>query len=75
MDMNKESAPETYNKVYGTMVRDEIHLTYSEDEIEAITLNYLSDPSNKKYEDEMHKLQECRENAKQTVRSRLGIEV
>ena len=54
---------------YGSMVSCIIRGKYSEDAVEAILNNYLSDPTNKRYEAEFQQLQEWRAKAKQAART------
>lgn len=53
---------------YGSMVSCIIRGKYSEDAVEAILNNYLSDPTNTRYEAEFQQLQKWRAKAKQTAR-------
>ena len=58
---------------YGPMVSCIIRGKYSEDAVEAILNNYLSDPTNKRYEAEFNMLQSWRAEAKERARSILGL--
>lgn len=58
---------------YGHIVSTIIRGKYSEDNVEAILNNYLSDPTNTRYEAEFNMLQSWRAEAKERARSILGL--
>ena len=58
---------------YGPMGSCIIRGKYSEDAVEAILNNYLSDPTNTRYEAEFNMLQSWRAEAKERARSILGL--
>lgn len=58
---------------YGAMVSCIIRGKFSEDAVEAILNNYLSDPKNTRYEAEFNMLQSWRAKAKERARSILGL--
>lgn len=60
--------PETY---YGNLVSKKIRSRYSQDEVEALTSNYLSDPS--KYKAEWDEFQAFRSKCKEEAKKELGI--
>lgn len=71
---NREKDSAAYEKLYGKLVSDRFRKRYSQDMVEAIINNYMSEPSDEKYIAELKEMQEYRSECKRLAREELGVE-
>lgn len=70
---NREVNPESWEELYGHRVTNKVRKRYSQNQVEAILNNYLSEPTNETYAAEFKALQEYRKQCKTEVKKELGI--
>lgn len=72
-EKNREVVPESWERLYGSIVSSEFRKKYSRDKCEAIINNYLDNPKNDDYVIEFREMQEYRKYCKSLAKSKMGM--